>query len=159
LAPPNPRHHTEHRSTNANPYRRKIASISRVSISLPSDLLSKFDESMVKTGYTDRSKALQAAMHYLVDEYTWKSEDKADGAGAIVMLYNNHIYNQDKKSVHIQHKYADIISASIHLHLANDNCLETIMVKGSIKRIRDLAKHISENRGIKSLKVNFVSIV
>ena len=149
MAPSNPRHHTEHRSTTSNPYRRKIAALSRVSISLPSDLLSKFDESMVKTGYTDRSKALQAAMHYLVDEYTWKSEDKADGAGAIVMLYNNHIYNQDKKSVHIQHKYADIISASIHLHLANDNCLETIMVKGSI----------SENRGIKSLKVNFVSVV
>ena len=37
-------------------------------------------------------------MHYLVDEYTWKSEDKADGAGAIVMLYNKSIYNQDKKS-------------------------------------------------------------
>ena len=158
MSPTGPRHHTEHRSAT-NPYRRKNTSLSRVSISLPSDLLSKFDESMVKTGYTDRSKALQAAMHYLVDEYTWKSEEKADGAGAIVMLYNNHIYNQDKKSVHIQHNYADIISASIHLHLANDNCLETIMVKGSIKRIRDLAKHISENRGIKSLKVNFVSVV
>ena len=159
MAPPNPRHHAEHSSTTTNPYRRKNTSLSRVSISLPTDLLSKFDESMVKTGYTDRSKALQSAMHYLVDEYTWKSDDKADGAGAIVMLYNNHIYNQDKKSVHVQHKYADIISASIHLHLANDNCLETIMVKGSIKRIRDLAKHISENRGIKSLKVNFVSVV
>ena len=158
MAPNNPRHHAE-RHPITNPYRRKNASLSRVSISLPSDLLSRFDESMVKTGYTDRSKALQAAMHYLVDEYTWNSEDKSDGAGAIVMLYNNHIYNQDKKSVHIQHKYADIISASIHLHLANDNCLETIMVKGSIKRIRELAKHISENRGIKSLKVNFVSVV
>ena len=118
-----------------NPYRRKNASLSRISISLPSDLLSKFDESMVKTGYTDRSKALQAAMHYLVDEYMWKNEEKENGAGAIVMLYNNHIYNQDKKSIYVQHKYADIISASIHLHLANDNCLETIMVKGSIKRI------------------------
>ena len=158
MSPTGPRHHIDHRSAT-NPYRRKNTSLSRVSISLPSDLLSKFDESMVKTGYTDRSKALQAAMHYLVDEYTWKSEEKTDGAGAIVMLYNNHIYNQDKKSVHIQHNYADIISASIHLHLANDNCLETIMVKGSIKRIRDLAKHISENRGIKSLKVNFVSVV
>lgn len=114
---------------------------------------------MVKTGYSDRSKALQAAMHNLVDEYTWKSGERTDGAGAIVMLYNNHIYNQDKKSVHVQHKYSDIISASIHLHLTDDNCLETIMVKGSIKRIRDLAKHISENRGIKSLKVNFVSVV
>lgn len=158
--PPTSLHrHTEYHRPPTNPYRRKNTSLSRVSISLPSDLLAKFDESMVKTGYTDRSKALQAAMHSLVDEYTWKSDEKTEGAGAIVMLYDNHIYNQDKKSVYTQHKYADIISASIHLHLANDNCLETIMVKGSIRRIRDLAKHISENRGIKSLKVNFVSTV
>lgn len=158
MAPTTIHHHTV-RHAPTNPYRRKNSSLSRVSISLPSDLLAKFDESMAKTGYSDRSKALQAAMHNLVDEYTWKSGERADGAGAIVMLYNNHIYNQDKKSVHVQHKYSDIISASIHLHLTDDNCLETIMVKGSIKRIRDLAKHISENRGIKSLKVNFVSVV
>jgi metal-responsive CopG/Arc/MetJ family transcriptional regulator len=33
------------------------------------------------------------------------------------------------------------------------------MVRGDIQKIRDLAKHLSENRGIKSLKVNFMSIV
>jgi CopG family transcriptional regulator, nickel-responsive regulator len=128
-------------------------------MSLPSDLLTKFDESMVRAGYTDRSKALQTAIHSLIDDYSWKSNDAAEGAGAIIMMYDNHVYNQDKKSTKVQHKYADVISASTHVHLKNDNCLETIMVKGEIKKIRDLAKHLSENRGIKSLKVNFVSLV
>lgn len=128
-------------------------------MSLPSDLLTKFDESMVKAGYTDRSKALQTAIHSLIDDYSWKTHDKAEGAGALVMLYDNHVFNQDKKSTKIQHKFADIISASMHLHLDNDNCLETIMVRGDIQKIRDLAKHLSENRGIKSLKVNFMSLV
>jgi CopG family nickel-responsive transcriptional regulator len=128
-------------------------------MSLPSDLLTKFDESMVKAGYADRSKALQAAIHSLIDDYSWKTNDRAIGAGALVMLYNNHLFNQDKKSIMIQHKYTDVISASMHLHLDNDNCLETIVVRGDIQKIRDLAKHLSENRGIKSLKVNFMSIV
>jgi CopG family transcriptional regulator, nickel-responsive regulator len=75
------------------------------------------------------------------------------------MLYDNHIFNQDKKSTKIQHKYADVISASMHLHLDNDNCLETIMVRGDIQKIRELAKHLSQNRGIKSLKVNFITLV
>ena len=141
-----------------NPYKKKT-SLTRISISLPSDLLTKFDESMVRAGYTDRSKALQTAIHSLIDDYSWKTNDNAEGAGAIIMMYNNHIYNQDKRSTQVQHKYADIISASTHIHLENDNCLETIMVKGHIKRIRDLAKHLSENRGIKSLKVNFISVM
>lgn len=128
-------------------------------MSLPSDLLTKFDESMVKAGFTDRSKALQTAIHSLIDDYSWKTSDRSNGAGALVMLYDNHVFNQDKKSTKIQHKYADVISASMHLHLENDNCLETIMVRGDIQKIRELAKHLSENRGIKSLKVNFITLV
>jgi CopG family nickel-responsive transcriptional regulator len=42
--------------------------------------------------------------------------------------------------------------------LEGDNCLETIMVKGQIKKIKELTKYLSENRGIKSLKVHFVSL-
>jgi CopG family nickel-responsive transcriptional regulator len=128
-------------------------------MSLPSDLLTKFDESMVKAGFTDRSKALQTAIHSLIDDYSWKTNDRSKGAGALVMLYDKHVFNQDKKSTKIQHKYADVISASMHLHLENDNCLETIMVRGDIQKIRELAKHLSENRGIKSLKVNFITLV
>jgi hypothetical protein len=33
------------------------------------------------------------------------------------------------------------------------------MVKGKIKIIKNLVKDLSENRGIKSLKVNFVSLL
>jgi metal-responsive CopG/Arc/MetJ family transcriptional regulator len=32
------------------------------------------------------------------------------------------------------------------------------MVKGQIKKIKELAKDLSENRGIKSLKVHFISL-
>jgi CopG family transcriptional regulator, nickel-responsive regulator len=142
----------------ANPFYRKKTQLTRISMSLPSALLTKFDESMVRAGYTDRSKALQTAIHSLINEYSWKSGDNTEGAGAVVMLYDNHAYNQDKKSIQVQHKYSDVISASTHIHLKNDNCLETIIVKGDMKKIRDLAKHLSENRGIKSLKVNFMSV-
>lgn len=125
-------------------------------MSLPSELLSEFDKSMVKAGFPDRSKAIHTALHSFIDENEWKLEDKHLGAGSITMLYNNHIYNQDTKSTQTQHKYNDIISAATHIHLDNDNCLETIMVKGQIKTIKSLVKDLSENRGIKSLKVNFV---
>jgi CopG family nickel-responsive transcriptional regulator len=128
-------------------------------MSLPSELLSEFDKSMIKVGFPDRSKAIQTALHSFVDENKWKVKDKHLGAGTITLLYNNHIFNQDKKSTQIQHKYSDVISANTHLHLDSDNCLETIMAKGEIKIIKNLVKDLSKNRGIKSLKVNFVSFV
>jgi CopG family transcriptional regulator, nickel-responsive regulator len=126
-------------------------------MSLPSELLTDFDKSMSKAGFPDRSKAIQTALHSFIDENEWKIEDEHLGAGSITMLYNNHIFNQDTKSTQTQHKYNDIISAATHIHLDRENCLETIMVKGKIRIVKNLVKDLSEKRGIKSLKVNFVS--
>jgi CopG family nickel-responsive transcriptional regulator len=112
---------------------------------------------MLKSGYTDRSKALQTAIHTFVNDYTWNTEEKQSGAGAIIVVYDNHIYNQDEKSIQVQHEYQDVIGATTHLHLKGDNCLETIMVRGNIKKIKELTKYLSENRGIKSLKLHFMT--
>jgi CopG family transcriptional regulator, nickel-responsive regulator len=136
--------------------------VERISMSLPPELLSKFDRSMKKSGFSDRSKAIQTALHAFIDQNDWgevKGNDDRDGAGAIMMLYDNHAYSHDDTGMHIQHRYSDIISATTHMHLDHDNCLETIMVRGRIKKIKALARSLSENRGIKSLKVHFVSVV
>jgi metal-responsive CopG/Arc/MetJ family transcriptional regulator len=86
-------------------------------MSLSPKLLAEFDKSMIKAGFTDRSKAIQTALHSFVDEHNWVDDLPKSGAGAIIMLYDNHVYNQDTKSTRIQHKYNDIISAATHLHL------------------------------------------
>jgi CopG family transcriptional regulator, nickel-responsive regulator len=138
---------------------KKKEQVTRISMSLPTKLLSEFDKSMLKSGYTDRSKALQTAIHSFINDYDWNRGDNQSGAGAIIMLYDNHAYNQDEKSIKIQHDYKDVIGSTTHLHLEGDNCLETIMVNGQIKKIKELAKYLSENRGIKNLKVHFVSLV
>jgi len=138
--------------------------VNRISISLPSQLLTKFDKAIEQAGFTDRSKAIQAALYSFVNELNWKgneddvNEKNGIGVGVIILLYDNHIYSQDKKSTHIQHQYNDIISAATHVHLDNDKCLESIMVKGKRKKIKDLATKLSENRGINSIKVHFMSL-
>lgn len=129
-------------------------------MSLPPDLLSEFDKSSKNAGFSDRSKAIQTALHSFIDQNDWdKGEDYRKGAGAIMMLYDNHAYGHDDAGTRVQHRYSDIINSTTHLHLDHDNCLETIMVRGEIKRIKALAKSLSKNRGIKSLKVHFVSVV
>ncbi len=133
--------------------------VMRISMSVPPKLLIEFDRAMKKAGYSDRSKAMQTVMHSFIDEYDWKVGNNQNGAGAIVLLYNNHTYNQDSAYTQTQHDYNDIISAVTHTHLDHENCLEAIMVKGKIERIKELARKISENRGIKTLKVNFMALV
>lgn len=144
--------------TNRDDHKHRKNRATRISMSLAPKLLKQFDKSMVQAGFSDRSKAIQA-LHAFVDENEWKGAENQSGAGAVFMLYDNHTYNQDRESIHAQHEYADIISASTHVHLDHHNCLETIMVKGQIQKIRELVKVLSQNRGIKSLKLHFVTLV
>ncbi len=114
---------------------------------------------MINAGFSDRSKAIQNAIHSFVDENEWQEDQNSMGAGAIMMLYDNHKLDHDGKSIHIQHEYIDIIGASTHMHLDHNNCLETIMIKGKISRIKEFEKALAQNRGIKSLKTYYVSII
>lgn len=129
-------------------------------MSLPPELLMEFDKSIKEAGFSDRSKAIQTALHAFIDQNDWKDgDDRRSGAGAIMMLYDNHAYSHGGGGTDIQHRYGDIISATTHLHLDHNNCLETIMVRGEIKKIKMLMKSLHESRGIKSLKVHFVTVV
>ena len=146
--------HTNHRD------QQQQQQVERISISLPPKLLEQFDKSMEKAGFKDRSKSIQTALHSFINENEWKSSYiRENGAGVIILHYDNHIYDQDTLSTHVQHQYNDVISAATHMHLKGDNCLESIMVKGNVKRIKELARSLSENRGIKSMKVHFISLI
>jgi CopG family nickel-responsive transcriptional regulator len=129
-------------------------------MSLPSNLLDQFDKSMKNAGFADRSKAIQASLYEFIHSNEWKQEknDNGYGAGALVILYDNHIFGNDIGSIENQHEYTDIIVSTTHLHLDHQNCLETIMLKGKINRIKKFNRFISESRGIKSLKMHYIDM-
>jgi CopG family transcriptional regulator, nickel-responsive regulator len=49
---------------HSKPGHKRNSPVKRISLSLPSELLSEFDKSMVREGYMDRSKAIQTALHF-----------------------------------------------------------------------------------------------
>jgi len=138
----------------------KSSTLKRISMSLPDTLLSEFDRSLKIAGFADRSKAIQSSLYDFIYNNEWKGNDNDNsyGAGALVILYDNHLFGHDTGSVQNQHKYTDIIVSTTHLHLDHHNCLETIMLKGKINRIKNFVRVISESRGIKSLKMHYVGI-
>ncbi|HEX6562290.1 MAG TPA: hypothetical protein VF016_09725, partial [Nitrososphaera sp.] len=50
---------------------RKKEPVERISMSLPPGLLSEFDRSMKSAGFSDRSKAIQTALHSFIAQYDW----------------------------------------------------------------------------------------
>ncbi|MEM2873139.1 MAG: nickel-responsive transcriptional regulator NikR [Nitrososphaerales archaeon] len=130
--------------------------VSRISISLPPDLLDEFDRVIKQMGY-DRSKAIQASIRNFLTENRWMHEEKGTVMGALVMIYDHEVKGLEESLTDAEHLYSSIISSSMHIHLDERNCLEIIAVKGKVESIRDLAQELMRKRGVKQIRLAIVT--
>jgi len=131
--------------------------VSRISISVTSDLLESFDQHIQRLGYGNRSKALQDAMQNLITESKWMCEKMGRGVGAIAMVYDHGVKGLEEELTDVQHHFEETIRSSMHVHLDEDRCLEIIAVRGKASDIRDLAQELKTKRGVKQLKLAIVT--
>ena len=122
-------------------------------MSVPSDLLAEFDEAISKVGYPNRSKALQDAMRTLLAEFKALGELEGIVNGAIIMIYEHAKPGLVEELLDIQHEHDDLIAATMHIHLTEEDCLEVIAVRGEAARIKRLADALRIRKGVKALKV------
>ena len=130
--------------------------VSRISISLPPDLLDEFDKTIKQMGY-DRSKAIQASIRNFLTENKWMHEEKGIVMGALTMIYDHEVKGLEESLTDAEHHYSNIISSSMHIHLDERNCLEIIAVKGKVESIRDLAQKLMSKRGVKQIRLAIVT--
>jgi len=125
--------------------------ISRVSISLPSDLLREFDQLTSEIHY-DRSKAIQAAMRLFLTDQKDLRQRKGSLLGAVAVTYDHEVRGLEEKLTDIQHAFTTIVRGAMHIHLDERNCLQIIAVKGSAQRVRRLVQELMAQRGVKQIK-------
>lgn len=127
--------------------------ITRVSLTLPQELLDELDRSLKAQRYASRSEAVRDALRDFLASYRWRSELKGEQLGAILMLYEHDVRGLTDELMDIQHGNSSIISAVQHLHVDAKNCLEIIIVRGAAKKIRRLVDRLGALRGIKQAKL------
>lgn len=129
--------------------------VKRISISLPPDLLHTFDELIKSIGY-ERSRAVQIAMRNFIASHYWVKNQKSI-IGALLVIYNHEIRGIVDRIVDIQHKYSDLITSSMHVHLDERRCLEIIIVKGVTSSVKKLLEEITGIDGIINIATNIVA--
>ena len=131
--------------------------VSRISVSIPSELLRRFDDYTERLGYKSRSKAIQDAMQSLITESKWMCEKMGKGVGAIAMVYDHRVKGLEEDLTEVQHHFEDTVCSSMHVHLDEENCLEIIAVKGQSRDVQDLAQQLKTRKGVKQLKLMIVT--
>jgi len=129
----------------------------RTCISLPEGLLSQFDEITKKRGYSSRSEGMRDAIRNTIVLYEWMNQVDGKRLGVISLVYEHHQRGLSDSLARIQHEHADLIISSVHIHLDHGDCLETVILQGEGKRIKELTEMIMALKGVKYVKLNTIS--
>lgn len=132
--------------------------IKRFGVSIEEELLKRFDEIIENRGYNSRSEAIRDLIRdYLVKE---KWEVKRERIiGSISIIYEHHIYDLSNKLTDIQHHYHDVIISTLHVHFDEKNCLEIILVKGKVEKVKKLYDEISSLKWVKHTSISITDVI
>ncbi|MEN2983653.1 MAG: nickel-responsive transcriptional regulator NikR [Dictyoglomaceae bacterium] len=135
-----------------------MGNIKRFGVSVEEELLKKFDEVIERQGYNNRSEAIRDLIRdYLVKE-KWRMK-KEKIIGNISVIYEHDVYDLSNKLIDIQHNYHDVIISTLHVHFDEKNCLEVILVKGRVQRIKKLYNEISSLKWVKHTDISLTDIL
>ncbi|MEN6610994.1 MAG: nickel-responsive transcriptional regulator NikR [Methanoregulaceae archaeon] len=132
--------------------------LSRIGISLPQNLLTKFDEILEHRGYSSRSEGIRDAIRTYITYYQWMSDVKGERHGIISIVYDHDQRGLLVTIMDIQHEFREIIQASLHSHVTNERCLEVILVRGDGTQLKALAERLMAQKGVESVKLTTISV-
>lgn len=129
-----------------------------VSITLPSELLKKFDEFIKTRGYYSRSEAFRDAIRNLIAEAEVASFKGGRVATTIMITCDYARKDVDRRVSEMRHEFDDVVIENVHRHIEEKYCLEIFIAEGTLKRILDLVGRIRGMRGILQVKALFMPL-
>lgn len=132
-----------------------MSNIFRFGISLPKDLIDKFDRLIKDRKYTNRSKAFGDLIRQELVKREWQEGKKI--AGAVILIYDHHKRELLNKITDVQHDFQKVIISTQHIHLDHNYCLEIIAIKGDPKEAQNLADTLKAIKGVKHATLSMSS--
>lgn len=132
--------------------------LSRIGISLPQNLLDKFDGIIGLRGYSSRSEGIRDAIRSYITYYEWMSDVKGERQGVIMMVYDHDHRGLMQTITEIQHVHRDTIQSTLHAHVNDERCLEVILVRGDGVKLKEIAEKLMALKGVESVKLTTIPI-
>jgi CopG family nickel-responsive transcriptional regulator len=124
-----------------------MGNLSRIGVSINSELLRRFDSFIADKGYENRSEAFRD----LIRERLVGSAIVPGSAlvvGTVTLIYDHHTRLLPEKLTDLQHESHAIVISTLHAHLDHENCLEVVVLRGKSRDVQKLADHLISTKGV-----------
>lgn len=130
--------------------------VSRISMSLPEELLGELDRMVAQRGFDSRSQAISDMLHqFLVEHKRQRGDDIM--VGTVTLFYDNSVGGLQKQLANLQYRHIDEVISSLHVHLMHNQTMEVILVQGPVKTLQRIADEMISRRGVISGKMHLVA--
>ena len=133
-----------------------MADLVRFGVSIPDDLLDRFDVLIAGQGYTNRSEAIRDLIRDRLVENQW-AEVSHEVVGTVTVVYDHERSDLAQKLTEIQHKQHDLIISAVHVHLDQHNCLEVLILRGESAEVKRVGQLLVSTRGVKHGKITMTT--
>ncbi len=133
-----------------------METVTRFGVSVPHQLLERFDEYIEQKKYTNRSEAIRDLIRNSLASEEWR-DATGEVMGSISLVYNHHTRELTEKIEHLQHEYHKNIVCTTHVHMDAHNCMEVVIVRGKSSVAHDIADRLISTRGVKLGKLALLS--
>jgi CopG family transcriptional regulator, nickel-responsive regulator len=124
-----------------------VANLSRIGVSIDSDLLERFDRYIASKRYENRSEAFRDLIrHGLVESAV--ISPAALVVATVTLIYDHHTRLLPEKLTDLQHEHHEVVISTIHAHLDHHNCLEVVVLRGKSREVQTLADKLISIKGV-----------
>jgi len=124
-----------------------MRNLSRIGVSIDSELLHRFDAFISDQGYENRSEAFRDLIR---DRLVGSAVVSGNAlvVGTVTLIYDHHTRLLPEKLTDLQHEHHAIVISTLHAHLDHENCLEVIVLRGKSKEVQKLADLLISTKGV-----------
>ena len=124
-----------------------MSDLVRFSVSLEADLLEQFDRYCQEQRVATRSEAVRQLLRETLTHHAFEA-DAADTAATLTIVYDHHRTSLMEKLLELQHRHAELVVSTMHVHLDHDHCLEVIVLRGRAGALQTIAAELKGLKGI-----------
>ncbi len=132
---------------------KKPLNLTRLSMSLPEELLTQLDAMIAERALPSRSQMIAELMRHALAEHEALTRPEGMLAGTITLVYRGDRGLVRQQLMQTQANYLKEVISSQHVFLEDEQSLEVLLVQGPAVRLKSLCDALQAVRGVQQLKL------
>jgi len=127
-------------------------------MTLPDELVRKFDGFVKERGYYSRSEAFRDAIRTIMDQSELGKLETKSEAAIVMTAADIRRRDIDVKLVELRNEFEDIVVENLHRYIEKEYCVDVFLLQGGHSKILDFLGRVRGTRGVQQVQTIFLPL-